>query len=141
MLCCQVFGSIMAQRGSGIIVNVLSIYGIVAPDQSIYKGSEYLGQPINTPAIYSVSKAALLGLTKYLSTYWAKKGVRVNAVTPGGIYSGQNDVFVENYSKKVPMNRMANAEEIANGIVFLASDKSSYINGHNLIIDGGLTVW
>lgn len=141
MLCAQAFGAPMARRGRGTIVNTLSIYGIVAPDQRIYEGSEYLGRPINTPAIYSASKAGLWGLTQYLASYWGAQGVRVNAITPGGVFSGQNDTFVRNYSQHVPLGRMATREDIVNGMLFLASDASSYLNGHNLVVDGGWTVW
>ncbi len=141
MLCCQVFGSPMARRGRGCIVNTLSIYGIVAPDQRIYEGSEYLGRAINTPAIYSASKAGLWGLTRYLATYWGPKGVRVNAVTPGGVFSGQNETFVERYSGRVPLNRMAEPTDIVNAMAYLASDAAAYVNGHNLVVDGGWTVW
>lgn len=141
MLSCQVFGSPMAQRGRGAIINTLSIYGIVAPDQRIYEGSEYLGHPINTPAVYSASKAGLWGLTQYLASYWGGKGVRVNAVTPGGVFSGQNETFVRNYSSRVPLGRMASGRDIVNALTFLASDASEYINGHNLVVDGGWTVW
>jgi NAD(P)-dependent dehydrogenase (short-subunit alcohol dehydrogenase family) len=141
MLCAQAFGAPMARRGRGAIVNTLSIYGIVAPDQRIYEGSEYLGRPINTPAIYSASKAGLWGLTQYLASYWGAQGVRVNAITPGGVFSGQNETFVRNYSQRVPLGRMASREDIVNGMLFLASDASSYLNGHNLVVDGGWTVW
>lgn len=141
MLCAQAFGAPMAQRGRGTIVNTLSIYGIVAPDQRIYEGSEYLGRPINTPAIYSASKAGLWGLTQYLASYWGGRGVRVNAITPGGVFSGQNETFERNYSQRVPLGRMAAREDIVNGMLFLASDASSYLNGHNLVVDGGWTVW
>jgi NAD(P)-dependent dehydrogenase (short-subunit alcohol dehydrogenase family) len=141
MLCAQAFGAPMAARGRGAIVNTLSIYGIVAPDQRIYEGSEYEGRAINTPAIYSASKAGLWGLTQYLASYWGGRGVRVNAITPGGVFSGQNETFVRNYSQRVPLGRMAQREDIVNGMVFLASDASSYLNGHNLVVDGGWTVW
>lgn len=141
MLCAQVFGSRMAQRGSGSIVNTLSIYGIVGPDQRIYEGSEYLGRQINTPAIYAASKAGLWGLTQYLATYWGHRGVRVNAVTPGGVYSGQNETFVRNYSARAPLGRMARAEDIANAMLYLASDAAAYVTGHNLVVDGGWTAW
>ncbi len=141
MICAQVFGAAMAQRGSGCIVNTLSIYGIVGPDQRIYEGSQYLGRAINTPAVYAASKAGLLGLTNYLATYWGHRNVRTNAVTPGGVFSGQNDVFVANYSKRTPMNRMAQAEDIANAMLYLTSDASKYVNGHNLVVDGGWTAW
>lgn len=141
MLAAQVFGTPMAERGHGSIVNTLSIYGIVAPDQRIYEGSMYLGRPINTPAVYGASKAGLWGLTKYLASYWGHRGVRVNAVTPGGVSSGQNDVFMENYSSRVPLGRMAEASEIAQAMRYLASDASKYVTGHNLVVDGGWTAW
>lgn len=141
MLCAQVFGSPMAERGNGSIVNTLSIYGIVAPDQRIYEGSEYLGRAINTPAIYAASKAGLWGLTKYLAAYWGHKGVRVNAVTPGGVFSGQNETFVENYSRRTPLGRMAETDDMVNAMRYLSSDAAKYITGHNLVVDGGWTAW
>ena len=141
MLSAQVFGSPMAVRGSGCIINTLSIYGIVAPDQGIYEGSEYLGRKINTPAIYSASKAGLWGLTRYLATYWGHRGVRVNAITPGGVFSGQNETFVRNYSRKVPLGRMAAESDMANAMLYLASDAAQYVTGHNLVVDGGWTAW
>jgi NAD(P)-dependent dehydrogenase (short-subunit alcohol dehydrogenase family) len=138
----RIFGSQMIENKYGSIVQTSSIYGgAVAPDQRIYDGSEYMGLPINTPAVYTTSKAAVVGLTKHLATHWADKGIRVNCVTPGGIRSGQNDTFVETYSKRVPLGRMAEASEIASAVVFLASDAASYITGQNLIVDGGLSVW
>lgn len=141
MLCAQVFGSPMAERGKGSIVNTLSIYGIVAPDQRIYEGSEYLGRAINTPAVYAASKAGLWGLTKYLAAYWGHNGVRVNAVTPGGVFSGQNKTFVENYSSRTPLGRMAQTDDIVNAVRYLTSDAAKYITGHNLVVDGGWTAW
>ncbi len=141
VICCQRFGGAMARRGRGSIINTLSIYGIVAPDQRIYEGSEYQGVPINTPEIYSTSKAALWGLTRYLASYWGHRGVRVNAITPGGARSGQNDTFVERYSARVPLGRMAAPQDMAGAVCFLASDAASYVTGHNLVVDGGLTVW
>jgi NAD(P)-dependent dehydrogenase (short-subunit alcohol dehydrogenase family) len=141
MLCCQRFGPLMAEAGQGSIINILSIYGIVAPDQRIYEGSWYEGQRINTPLVYSTSKAAVWGLTRYLSSYWATSGVRVNAVTPGGVYSGQNCTFVERYSARVPMQRMAHRDEIAGAVVYLASRAASYVTGQNIVVDGGLSAW
>lgn len=141
MLGCQAVGSAMAKRGRGSIINVLSIYGVAAPDQRIYEGSSYEGRAINTPAVYSVSKAALWGLTKYLASYWGDKGVRVNAISPGGVFSGQNEVFVRRYSARVPMGRMAERDEMCGAVVFLASQASSYVTGQNIVVDGGLTVW
>lgn len=135
-------GKKMVELGAqGSIIQLASIYGICAPDQRIYEGAKYLDTQINTPAVYSASKAAVVGLTKYLSAYWGNQGIRVNTLTPGGIESGQNETFVTNYSKKVPLNRMGRASEIADAAVFLASDNSSYITGQNLVVDGGFTVW
>lgn len=142
MMVDQVIGGHMANvQGGGAIVHTASIYGVVAPDPRLYEGSDYLGGPINTPAVYAASKGAIISLTNYLSTYWAGKGVRVNCVTPGGVSSGQNGVFHEKYSAKVPMGRMAEAGEIADGVLYLLSPQASYITGHNLIIDGGFTTW
>jgi NAD(P)-dependent dehydrogenase (short-subunit alcohol dehydrogenase family) len=141
MQSCREFGAGMAARGQGSIINILSIYGIVAPDPRIYEGSRYEGRAINTPAVYSTSKAALLGLTRHLATYWADRGVRVNAVTPGGVFSGQNDTFVQRYSARVPMGRMADKDEMSGAIVFLASSAASYVTGQNIVVDGGLTAW
>lgn len=141
MQCAQVFGAPMAERGAGSIVNTLSIYGIVGPDQRIYEGSEYLGRAINTPAIYSASKAGLWGLTKYLATYWGHRGVRVNAITPGGVHSGQNETFERSYSSRVPLGRMASEQDMAHAMQYLCSDAARYITGHNLVVDGGWTAW
>jgi NAD(P)-dependent dehydrogenase (short-subunit alcohol dehydrogenase family) len=129
------------QSGGGSIVQTASIYGVVAPDQRIYEGSHYLGREINTPAVYSASKAGVIGLTRHLATYWAESGVRVNSISPGGIESGQNSQFISKYSQKVPMNRMGRSEEIVGAVLYLSSDASSYVTGHNLVIDGGLSCW
>lgn len=134
-------GGRMARVGSGSIVQIASIYGVVGPDQRIYEGSRYLDRQISSPAVYSASKAGVLGLVRFLSTWWAGTGVRVNAVTPGGVASGQNDVFEAKYSARVPLGRMASQDDIAAPVQFLLSDASSYVNGHNLIVDGGLTAW
>ncbi|MEO5921632.1 MAG: SDR family oxidoreductase [Pseudolysinimonas sp.] len=131
----------MAERGSGSIIHTSSIYGLMGPDQRIYEGSEYLGRPINSPPVYSASKGGVVGLTTYLATYWASSGVRVNALTPGGIKSGQNEVFEARYSARIPLGRMAEADEVAAGLIFLASDASSYVTGQNLHVDGGLSAW
>lgn len=129
------------QNKGGSIIQTSSIYGVVAPDQSIYEGSEFLGVEINTPAVYSASKGAVLSLTKYLATYWAKYNIRVNTLTPGGIESGQNNTFVNNYSKKVPLGRMGKFDELLGALLFLASDASTYVTGQNIIVDGGFTCW
>lgn len=137
----QAIGPRMADRGSGSIINVSSIYGSVGPDPRIYEGSLYNGLPINTPAVYSASKAGVAGLTRYFATLWANRGVRVNTLTPGGVESGQNDTFSRRYGERVPIGRMARADEMVGAIIFLASDASSYVNGHNLVVDGGWTAW
>jgi NAD(P)-dependent dehydrogenase (short-subunit alcohol dehydrogenase family) len=141
-LMAQSVGKSMVDLGiKGSIIQTSSIYGIMAPDNRIYEGSNYLNRSINTPAVYSVSKAAVVGLTKYLSTYWANQGIRVNTLTPGGVFSGQNKEFQDRYSSRIPLHRMANASEIVGALLYLASDASSYVTGHNLIVDGGLHVW
>lgn len=124
------------QKGDGgAIVNVSSIYGIVAPDFSLYEGTS-----MTNPAVYGVSKGGLQQATKWLSSVLAPK-VRVNTVTPGGAERGQNPVFKERYESRTPLNRMANEEDVAEAISYLLSDKSGFITGHNLVVDGGWTVW
>lgn len=141
-LTAQAVGRQMAIQGKGgSIIQTSSIYGILAPDMRIYEGSFYLGRQINTPVVYSVSKAGVVGLTKYLAAYWAPKGIRVNTLTPGGVESGQNDTFKERYSARIPLNRMAHAEELVGALLFLATDASTYVTGQNLIVDGGLSAW
>lgn len=134
-------GREMARAGRGSIVQTASIYGVAAPDQRIYEGSSYMGRAINTPPVYSTSKAAVIGLTRHLATYWGARGVRVNTLTPGGVESGQNDTFKQRYSARVPLGRMAQARELIGAVVWLASDASSYVTGQNIIVDGGLTAW
>ena len=140
-LMAQAVGREMLKAGSGRIVQTASIYGLVGPDGRIYEGSDYLGGPINTPAVYSASKAAVIGLTRWLATHWADKGIRVNCLVPGGVSSGQNGVFDRNYSARTPMGRMARAEEMAPPLLFLASEASSYVTGQVLAVDGGWTAW
>ena len=141
-LVAQAIGKKMVEQNKGgSIVQTASIYGVLGPDSRIYEGSSYMGHSINTPAVYSVSKAAVIGLTKYLATYWAEKNIRVNCITPGGVESGQNDVFKEKYSSRVPLGRMAQPEEMVGALLYLASNASSYVTGQNIIIDGGLSVW
>lgn len=142
MLMAQAVGQTMIdKKTSGSIIQTASIYGVVAPDLSIYEGSHYLGGPISLPAVYSASKGAVISLSRYLAAYWAPHGIRVNSITPGGVESGQNQTFTEKYSKRVPMGRMANVDEIVDGVLYLSSPASSYMTGQNLIIDGGLTAW
>ena len=137
----QVFGTRMAERGYGSIVQTASIYGLMAPDQRIYEGSEYLGRAINTPAVYTASKAGVIGLTKHLAAYWGAQGVRVNTLTPGGVESGQNDAFKQRYGARVPLGRMARADEMVGAMLFLVSDAASYVTGQNIAVDGGLSAW
>jgi len=141
-LVAQAIGKQMVAQGKGgSIIQTASIYGVMAPDHRIYEGSFYLGRQINTPAVYTASKAAVLGLTKHLATYWAEKHIRVNALSPGGTESGQNDEFKRRYAARIPMGRMANAAEMVGALLYLASDASSYVTGQNMILDGGLNCW
>jgi NAD(P)-dependent dehydrogenase (short-subunit alcohol dehydrogenase family) len=131
----------LKQNSPASIIQTASIYGVVGPDQRIYKGSEYLDREINTPAVYSASKAAVIGLTSYLAAYWGKNNIRVNSLTPGGIESGQNEAFTQLYSNRVPLGRMGRIDELSSALIFLASDASSYVTGQNLVVDGGLNCW
>lgn len=126
----------MLRQKKGSIINISSVYGVVGPNQHIYEGSQF-----NTPPVYSASKAGVLGLTRYLATYWADKGIRVNSITPGGVFRGHKEPFLANYCARVPMGRMAEQDELRGAAVYLASSASSYVTGHNLIVDGGWTVW
>lgn len=130
----------MAERGRGSIINVASQYGMVGPDPALYEGSWYLEQEINTPAVYAASKAGVIGFTRYLATTLAGHGIRANSITPGGVFSGQNDTFVRRYAERCPMARMGRREELRGAALYLASDASSYVTGHNLVVDGGWTV-
>jgi NAD(P)-dependent dehydrogenase (short-subunit alcohol dehydrogenase family) len=141
-LCAQVLGTEMAKKGSGVIINISSDLGIVAPDQRLYEleGLAHDEQPVK-PVTYSVIKTALIGLTRYLSTYWAKQGVRVNALCPGGIEAGQPEEFLDRVQFRIPMGRMARKDEYKGAILFLASEASSYMNGSVMVVDGGRTCW
>lgn len=141
-LCSQVFGADMAKRKQGVIVNISSDLGLIAPDQRIYRqeGLPEEQQPAK-PVTYSVVKHGLIGLTKYLATYWANSGVRVNALSPGGVFNGQPKDFVVRLTNLIPMERMADYDELQGAILFLCSDASSYMTGTNLVIDGGRTCW
>jgi len=133
-------GKFMTKQKYGSIIQTASIYGVVTPDKDMYEGSKYNGLQISTPASYSVSKSGVIALTKYLAAYWAKYNIRVNTISPGGIFSGQNSEFVKKYNKKVPLGRMCSEQDIVGAIIFLSSDASSYITGQNIIIDGGFTL-
>ena len=138
-LCCQVFGSSMAQKKKGSIINISSIYGLVSPDQNIYNYRRERGEVFYKPIAYSVSKSGIINLTRYLSVYWAKKCVRVNTLTIAGVFNKQEKDFLESYCGRIPIGRMANANEYNGALVFLASKSASYMTGSNLIIDGGWT--
>ena len=131
----------MIKKKSGNIISIASIQGVVGNDKSIYKNSKFKGVQMSTPAVYSTSKSALIGLTRYLATYLGEFNIRSNSISPGGIKGGQNKRFNQNYSKKVPLKRMGEVNEIVQCVIFLSSNKSSYISGQNIIVDGGYTSW
>ena len=138
-LCCQVFGGAMAKATKGSIINIASIYGVVAPDQSIYDYRRARGEVFFKPVAYSVSKSGILNLTRYLSVYWAKQNVRVNSLTISGVYNNQEQAFLNAYCARIPIGRMAAIDEYNGSIIFLASNASNYMTGANLVIDGGWT--
>jgi NAD(P)-dependent dehydrogenase (short-subunit alcohol dehydrogenase family) len=140
-LCCQVIGARMAAAGRGSIVNISSIYGMLSPVQDLYEFRRREGDEFYKPIAYSVSKSALYNLTRYLATYWAKQGVRVNTLTLAGVANEQPPEFVEAYSARLPLGRMADVQEVVGPVVFLASDASSYVTGSNLVVDGGWSAW
>ena len=140
-LACQVVGARMAAAGRGSIVNVSSIYGMLSPVQDVYEFRRKRGDEFYKPVAYSVSKSALYNLTRYLATYWAKSGVRVNTLTLAGVANDQPSEFVDAYTARMPLGRMADAREVVGPVVFLASDASSYVTGANLVVDGGWTAW
>ena len=135
-LCCQEFGKQMAKKKNGSIINIASHYGLIAPDQRIYGNSG-----LNLPISYATSKSGILNFTRYLASYWSKSGIRVNTLSPGGVFKNQNPDFVRKYSSKTMLGRMARKDEYVAAIIFLCSDASSYMTGSNLIIDGGWTAW
>jgi len=140
-LACQVVGGRMAAEGRGSIVNISSIYGMLSPIQDLYEFRRRGGEEFFKPVAYSVSKSALYNLTRYLATYWAKSGVRVNTLTLAGVWKDQPQEFVDAYSARMPLRRMADVGEVVGPVVFLASDASSYVTGANLVADGGWSAW
>lgn len=143
MLCSQVFGARMAERGRGVILNIASDLGVIAPDQRLYRRADAASeseQPVK-PVTYSVIKHGLVGLTRYLATYWAQRGVRVNALSPGGVFNRQDPAFVARLTELIPLQRMANVDEYRSAVQFLCSDASSYMTGQNIVMDGGRSVW
>lgn len=138
LVCSKIFGTHFAKKKKGVIINIASDLSIISPDQRLYKSKLNKN---NKSVSYSVSKHGIIGLTKYLATYWANYGIRCNALSPGGIKNNQPREFINKVQKLIPMNRMANVDEYKSAIQFLCSDASSYMNGANLVIDGGRTIW
>ena len=143
VLCCQIFGSIMSKSDKkGVILNIASDLSVFSPDQRIYKKKDISDDnQVVKPITYSIVKTGLIGLTRYISTYWSEHGVRCNALSPGGVYNNQDEEFVKNLTNLIPMGRMAKKDEYKGAIQFLCSDASSYMNGQNIVMDGGRSIW
>jgi NAD(P)-dependent dehydrogenase (short-subunit alcohol dehydrogenase family) len=131
---CKIFGEQMIEQRSGVIVNISSIYGVVGPNFNIYEGTD-----LTSPANYAFAKGGMINFTRYAASYYGRFGIRVNCISPGGFQTDQPEIFIKNYSKQAPLGRMATDDDIKGAAVFLASDASAYITGHNLMVDGGWT--
>jgi NAD(P)-dependent dehydrogenase (short-subunit alcohol dehydrogenase family) len=142
-LCCQAVGRVMVAQRSGVVLNIASDVGNISPDHRIYEGvtNPHTGTPFNTPIGYATTKAGVINFTRYLATYWAGKGIRVNCLSPGGVNTDHDPAFVANVSSRIPLGRMAKRDEYKGAVLFLVSDASSYMTGANLIVDGGRTAW
>ena len=141
-LCSKIFGTEMSKDKKGVIINILSDLSVISPDQRIYqKNNKKINNKFAKPITYSAIKTGMLGLTRYIATYWAHKGIRCNAISPGGIYDNQDKFFVRKLNKLIPLGRMAEKDEYRSAIQFLCSDASSYMNGHNMIMDGERSIW
>jgi len=135
MLMSRAVAPSMLERGKGVIVNLASIYGMVAPDQRLYGESG-----LNNPLVYGAAKAAIIQMTRFWAAYWAPR-IRVNCITPGGLFTGQDPEFVKKYVSRTPLGRMAGPDDLKGAAVYLASDASEWVTGHNLVVDGGWTIW
>ena len=134
----------MIKRKKGSIINIASDVGVISPDHRIYEANKkfnYKGVNFNTPISYSVAKSGIISMTRYLATYWAKKGIRVNCISPAGVYKKHDKKFVEQLSQRIPLGRMAKSHELNGAIIYLCSNASSFVTGHNLVVDGGRTIW
>ncbi len=140
-LACQVFGGAMAQAGRGSVINISSTYGLVSPDQRIYQHIRDAGTEFYKPVSYSAAKSALFNVTRYLATYWAEKGVRVNTLSFSGVFANQDDQFIEAFERRLPLGRMAHPEDYTGAVIFLLSQASAYMTGSSMVVDGGWTAW
>jgi NAD(P)-dependent dehydrogenase (short-subunit alcohol dehydrogenase family) len=142
-LCTQAVGKVMCEQRSGVILNIASDVGVISPDHRIYRPDSqgYPGVNFNTPIAYATTKAGLISFTRYLATYWADKNIRVNALSPAGVYNDHDPGFAKKLSQCIPLGRMAHKDEYKGAVIFLVSDASSFMTGANLIVDGGRTAW